>query len=676
MAEKTTIFQRLTNVFSNHPVVSKKIEQPAANADNDILVRTTDKAEFDRKSLEFRQQNLLARQWRRANYDVSNRQLAGLNDVKMMYRDADLMDTFPEIGAALDIFSEEATYIPRGGFMVNVTSGSDRVATILRDLLVNRLSINTTLPMICRSMCKYGNTFMLLNTDKDNGVMGWKQLPVYEIERFENGMSNAYTSPHINLNSVNPDKQLTTKFVWVGEMEYLPYQSWQVAHFRLLYDSMFLPYGMSVLNKGRRHFRMLSMMEDMMLLYRLERSVERRVFKINVGTIDDQDVPAFVQQIADNFKRTPIVDPMTGQLDLRKNIMTQMDDYFIPVRDDSAPTPIDTLPAAQNMTAMDDIKFVQNKLMTALRVPKSFLNFEEEKGDGKNLSLLDVRFTRTVNRVQQALLMELNKICIIHLYLLGFTDDLTNFTLTMNNPSSQAEMLELENLAKKISTAKDAVSDAGNGIPVYSLTRAWREILGWSDKEIEENLSNLRIEKALGAELEQTSQIIKRTKIFDNVDNIYGEPGADYGEGGMGQDEGGGGAGGMGGGGFGAGGEFDFGEEGEGGDELGSAADMDMGMAAGEMGGGGMEGGEGPAPEGPPQEALSRALKNVLNEQKRLSDELVERSRRYTEILKERRAHSTTLADPPVAKHPELIDKKFIVNEELNDMAKELGELL
>ena len=144
---------------------------------------------------------------------------------------------------------------------------------------------------------------------------------------------------------------------------------------------------------------MLSMMEDMMLIYRLDRSIERRIFKINVGAIDTEDVPAYVQEIANNFKRTPIIDPMTGQIDLRKNIMCNTEDFFIPVRDSSEPSPIETLPAGQNLTAMDDIKFIQNKLFTALRVPKSFLNFEETTGDGKNLSLLDVRFMRTVNRI-------------------------------------------------------------------------------------------------------------------------------------------------------------------------------------------------------------------------------------------------------------------------------------
>ena len=365
---------------------------------------------------------------------------------------------------------------------------------------------------------------------------------------------------------------------------------------------------------------MLSMMEDMMLIYRLERSIERRVFKINVGAIDEADVPAYVQEIANNFKRTPVIDPQTGQLDLRKNLLNVSEDFFIPVRDENAANPIDTLQGAQNMTAMDDIKFVQDKVMTALRVPKSFLNFEEAQGDGKNLSLMDVRFTRTVNRIQQALLMELNKICVIHLYLLGFKDDLMNFSLTMNNPSSQAEMLEIENMAKKVTTAKDAMTDGGNGIPLMSATRAWKEIMGWSDKEIQDNLEELRLERALAAELEKTEQIIKRTKIFDPVDNIYGEIGAEYGDTGGGEE--GGPDGGSGGGGFAGGGAFDPGMDDTAADDMGAEGEMGMNDAVGEeeaMGGGEPpEGGEEQPPMGETQ--MKRMLKNMLNEQKSMNN--------------------------------------------------------
>ena len=198
-------------------------------------------------------------------------------------------------------------------------------------------------------------------------------------------------------------------------------------------------------------------------------------------------------------------------------------------------------------------------------MPKSFLNFEDSVGDGKNLALMDVRFTRKINRIQQAFLMELTKIASIHLYLLGFDDELTNFSLSMNNPSTQAEQLEIENLSKKIATIRDAVVDPGNGIPIMSQTRALKEIMKWSDKDIQNNFEEIRLEKAIATELEKTTQIIKKTGIFDNVDRIYGEPGAEY------QDEqpqgddnggelGGGGGGFSGGGGFGGDLSGDMGE--------------------------------------------------------------------------------------------------------------------
>lgn len=679
--EKYTIFQRLQKVLSsgnvqrNYMTNNYDINSPKS----DVIATANSQEEYNKKLLQAKQQALLGKQWIKANYDITNQSLAGLNDVKIMYRDADLMDAFPEIGAALDIYSEESCFINDSGSMVNITSRSDRVKNILEDLFVNRLSIHTILPMICRSMCKYGNTFMLLNIDGKNGVLGWKQLPVYEMERWENGQNSPYATPIANLNTVDENAPQDTKFVWVGQNEYIPYRNWQVAHFRLLYDSIYLPYGCSALNKARRHFRMLSMMEDMMLIYRLDRSIERRVFKINVGAIDENDVQAYVQQIANNFKRTPIVDPLTGQIDLRKSFMNVTEDFFIPTRDDNASSPIETLQGAQNLTAMDDIKFVQNKVLTALRVPKSFLNFEESTGDGKNLSLLDVRFTRTVNRIQQALLMELNKIAVIHLYLNGFQDELNNFTLTMNNPSSQAEMLELENLAKKITTAKDAVSDPGGGLPLTSMMWAWKHIFKWSDKEIKQNLEELRLETALSAELQKTMQIIKKTGLFDGVDNIYGEPGAEYSEqgaeGAEGNDMGGGPAGG--GGAPIGGGDLDFGDEGEDmGEEMGAEGEMDMDMAAQENGATDLSQGENEdnAPEPNLADSIMRNMKrNILNEKKRVNANLMERSKHYSDLLSERLLKQEK--EKKGVKKVEIYDKAFFLNEEMNDLKGQLEKM-
>jgi len=683
MPTKPTIFQKLTNILSNNNDIQTAVKKVNSYGldDSDILFRTKNKDEYDSKLRQLRQGHLLAKQWKKATYELTNKSLAGLNEVKMMYRDADLMDLFPEIGTALDIVSEEACFIKKDAFMVNVTSKSERVKSIIQDLLVNRLQINIMLPMICRSMCKYGNTFMLLDINDENGVVNWKQLPVYEIERYENGMENPYAGAYVNLNNINLNQTDSTKFVWVGQSEFIPYRNWQIAHFRLLYDSLLLPYGVSYLNKARRHWRMLSMMEDMMLIYRLERSIERRVFKVNVGNIDEDDVPAYVEDIANNFKRTPIIDPMTGQLDLKKNILNVSEDFFVPVRDENANSPIETLQGAQNMTAMDDIKFVQNKVVTALRVPKSFLNFEEATGDGKNLSLLDVRFTRTVNRIQQALLMELNKICIIHLYLLGFEDELTNFSLTMNNPSSQAEMLELENMAKKVTTAKDAISDAGNGIQLMSWTRACKEIMGWSDKEIEENLQEIRLEKALAAELEKTAQIIKRTRIFDKVDNIYGEPGAEYSAAAPGEDgeeggmSGGGGAGGFGGGAVGSE-DFDFGDEE--GEETGSEGEMDMNTAAEEEGAdmGNTEETEGTehTTSTMGETYMRNMLKNIIDEQREMQKDIVRKSKKYTGKLAERK-NKYYKEKNRINENVPIYQKNFLINEDLNSMIKQLSNL-
>lgn len=528
MANKT-IFQNLTTALlgKNNLQTYRNVSNYTISPSSDVIFKTNSKEEYEKKLKQIRQQKLLSYQWIKAGYDNAQESLADLTNVKLMYRDADLMDGWPEIGAALDIIAEESCTVSSKGKILNIYSKSDRIKSILEDLFINRLDIHVMLPMICRSMCKYGNNFMLLNITDENGIIGWKQLPVYEIDRVENGMKNPYEAASFNNVYSNPEE---TKFIWIGHNESLPYKSWQIAHFRLLTDSIFLPYGVSWLHKARRHWRMLSMMEDMMLIYRLERSVERRVFKIYVGGIDDQDVEAYVNDVANNMKRTPIVDPLTGQLDLRKNFMDMTADYFIPVRSENAANPIETLSGAQNLTAMDDIEYMQNKILSALRIPKTFLNFQDAQGKGQNLSLLDIRFTRTVNRVQQALLMELNKIAIIHLYLLGFTDELTDFTISMNNPSSQSEMLEIENYQKKITTAQSAVSDPGNGIQLLSWHRALKEILKMDDNEISTNLEEIRLEKALAAELEKTSEIIKKTGLFDPVDRIYGEPGAKYSE--------------------------------------------------------------------------------------------------------------------------------------------------
>ena len=669
MANKLlTVFQNLDNAITGNWDMKNKPTPHVNSYDmsntsygKDVVYKAKDKEDYVKTKLELQQNAYLNSRWQKANVDLSVQAFSGLNNIKLMYRDADLMDSFPEIGAALDIVSEEAAITNSKGQIINVYSKSERIKNVLEELFTNRLDIQITAPMIIRAMCKYGNQFMLLNIDNKNGVCGWRQLPVFNVERLENGIENPYSAQGFIYGRPNTDADMSTKFVWMDENNsQIPFRNWQIAHFRLLTNSLYLPYGVSYLNPARRHWRMLSLMEDMMLIYRLERSIERRVYKIFVGAIDDADVKAYVEDIANNFKRTPIIDPLTGQVDLRKNILGVDQDIFIPVRDPNAPTPIDTLAAAQNLTAMDDIKFVQNKVLTALRIPKSFLNFEDAAGDGKNLALMDVRFTRTINRIQQAFLMELTKIASIHLYILGFDDELTNFSLSMNNPSTQAEQLEIENVQKKIGAIRDAVSDPGNGIPIMSQSRALKEIMKWSDKDIQNNLEEIRLEKAIAAELEKTTQIIKKTGIFDIVDKMYGEPGAEYVDDqqqGQGEDPMGGGA--MGGGGAGMPPDMgmDMGAEGEI-DELGAPGAESEGDIAGAEGEVPITD-EGGADTSQPMESFKRK-KPLLTEEKKIDKFFLDRFTNRNETLFER---------------VEILDKNLLINEEFDSLIKSLDEI-
>jgi hypothetical protein len=207
---------------------------------------------------------------------------------------------------------------------------------------------------------------------------------------------------------------------------------------------------------------------------------------------------------------------------MRFNQMAVDQDYFIPVRDPAAPDPITTLPGATNLSEIADIEYIQKKLLTALRVPKAFLGFEEVVGDGKNLALQDIRFARTINRIQKSMVAELNKIAIVHLFLLGFEDELGNFTIGLTNPSTQADLLKIDVWKEKVLLYKDLVADPGNGIQATSSTWAKKHIFGWSDEEVKLDLQQQRIERAVGEELKATATVITKTGFFDNIDKLYG----------------------------------------------------------------------------------------------------------------------------------------------------------
>ena len=508
-----TIWQRLGQVFGPDSTLDQ--QSPVYKFDKRELLKTPNKQDYEREKLQAQQSLYLGQQWTKIENNLYTQAVYYEPTRLASYYDYESMEYTPEISAALDIYAEESTTTNEDGFILQIYSESKRIKSVLGDLFNNRLDINTNLPMWTRNTCKFGDNFVYLKLDPEKGIMGAQQLPNIQIERLERGMKY---SPNSKTTTTTENDAL--KFVWKDKD--MNFNTWEIAHFRLLGDDRKLPYGTSMLEKARRIWKQLLLAEDAMLIYRTSRAPERRVFKIYVGNMDDKDVEPYVNRVANKFKRDQIVDPSNGNVDLRYNQMAVDQDYFIPVRDPNAPNPIDTLPGAQNLAEIADIEYIQKKLLTALRVPKAFLGFEEVVGDGKNLSLQDIRFARTINRIQKSMIQELNKIAIIHLYLLGFEDELNNFTLGLTNPSTQADLLKVEQWQQKIQLYRDATTDPGNGILPVSSSWAKKHILGFSDEEIKLDIQQQRIEKAVAAELEKTGEVITKTGIFANIDKLYG----------------------------------------------------------------------------------------------------------------------------------------------------------
>jgi uncharacterized membrane protein YgcG len=1009
------------------------------------------------------------------------------------------------------VISHNCTTVNSKGRVLNVHSESKRIQGILEDLFFNRLDLHASLPMWTRNICKYGDNFLLLNIDDKKGIIGARQLPNFEIERREGDIVQNQYSGQWTVNNEGEDAKV--KFMWRGrDMEF---NSWQIAHFRLLGDDRRLPYGSSMLEKARRIWKQLQLSEDAMLVYRVTRAPERRVYKIYVGNIDEKDVPQYVDEIANRFKRKPVIDPQTGQIDLRYNQLANDQDYFIPVRDENAATPIDTLQGAcialdtriplldgrvlelnqiinewdngnrdlwvyscnpstgelapgmitwagetrkdtevikitldngesitttpdhkwvhrtkgfveakdliigdslmpfyrdrkkiksntngdyeriwdsakqewvfthrmvtdllndfnvienftfnekysneiknirhhkdhnrfnnnpnnlvwmngadhmkyhqsvimetiwynpeenikkitkgineyisnlseedrisrgeqsklnsinsrdkaietfnnntnkkeiiinrgksisvskstkefkekfseiaktnwgsdeyrskvfskkqtltftnelyimffemfklygkadltlnelnksdefmnefinsnkdirssltnlnefthkhlekmlkekgfknyrdwckvtaeelgyknvrawryfieknnkeksllynhkiisiewlenkidtgtitvdgnelyhnyhtfatesgvfiknSNLDQIADIQYLQRKLFTALRVPKTFLGFEEAVGDGKNLAMQDIRFSRTINRVQQAILAELNKIAIIHLYMLGFEDELSNFNLSLNNPSTQAEMLKIEQLQAKMTLYKDAVSEAGNGFMGMSMTRARRDILGWSDEEIKKDFLEQRLEKAAASEIENTSAVIKHTGMFDEVDEVYGDINVALSGGGAGEgsEEGGDSIGGGGGGGFGGGGGLGGLETPEGGEEIPAEGGEEAPVEGGEE-----------APAETPEETLAETMKRTDKLLTENANKLNTRKNKYSKIYVDRLIDNINHKETIINERVAIYDKTLKINEDINGMINDIDNML
>jgi len=460
-----TLFSRLTQLFRNGPTIKRRVRS------------------FKGKTPEA---GSSLQQFRKSHSDVYNSTLSAYGSFDRMSRYSDFseMEATPEISSALDIYAEETVSVDDKGNVLHIYSENRKVRDLLTTLFYDTLNVDFNLPMWVRNLCKYGDFFLFNDVSPEFGVIGCYPIPISEIEREE---------------GFEPNDPTAVRFRWMTQGNQI-LENWQVTHFRLLGNDAFLPYGSSVLESARRIWRQLILIEDAMLVYRIIRAPERRVFKIDVGNVPPENVAEYLEQAKNSLKRDPVINRDDGRVDLRYNPLSVDEDYFIPVRGGESGTDITSLAGGQNTSAIEDVEYIQKKLFAALKIPKAYLGYDEDVGSKATLAQEDIRFSRTISRIQKTVLSELNKVAMIHLYSHGYTgEDLIDFDLKLSNPSSIAQQQKLELISTRF--------DIAGKVPEGMVDKKWvrKNVLGLTDEEIK-NIEIGRIEdKKRDAEVEAAS---------------------------------------------------------------------------------------------------------------------------------------------------------------------------
>jgi len=475
---QSPLFKRLTRLFSG----------PIVNYDRPAVIRTN-----RRDATKYTFTSNTGRAFKKKEYynpfgQLSN-QVLHARSKQIRYTDFDQMEYMPEIASTLDIYADEITTSTTLNPIISIDCSNREIKDILSTLMFNVLNLESNMFGWARSMCKYGDYYLYMDLDDDLGITNVIPLPVREIERIE---------------GADPSNPNYIQYFWAGAEgnKGVTFENWQVSHFRITGNDKYVPNGTSVLEPSRRIWRQLTLLEDAMMAYRIVRSPERRVFYIDVGNISPEDVEQYIEQVKTQMKRNQIVDEDSGQVDLRYNAMSVDEDYYIPVRGAANNTRIETLAGGQFTGDIDDVNYLRDKLFSALKVPKAYLAQADAVEDKTTLSQKDIRFSRTIQRLQRVVVAELEKMCIIHLYTLGFRDsDLTSFKVSLNNPSKIAELQELEHLRTKF----DIAGAATDGF--FSKRWVYKNIFKLDDEEVERMQIEMYGDAMLGAEIEEAGTI-------------------------------------------------------------------------------------------------------------------------------------------------------------------------
>jgi hypothetical protein len=453
MADKS-LFTRLQRLFSTDVIIRNQGGSQLKVMDVDSIQRSGDIAT-----------NSLVDRYNRLYSPATTSLLGSQLNVNwqylrtMVYSDYDNMDYDAIVASALDIISDESTLKNDMGEVLQIRSSNEDVQQILYNLFYDVLNIEFNLWSWIRQMCKYGDFFLKLEIAETYGVYNVIPYTAFHIERQEN-----YDPEHPNAVRF----KYSPEGIFAGGSGYygtpnmgtfdnqpgIHFENYEMAHFRLLTDVNYLPYGRSYLEPARRIFKQYVLMEDAMLIHRISRSPDRRIFYINVGSIPPNDVENFMQKTISTMKRTPLMDNQTGEYNLKYNMQNMLEDFYIPMRGNDTSTKIETAPGL-NYTGIDDVEYLRDKLFAALKVPKAFMGYEKDLTGKATLAAEDIRFARTIDRIQRITLSELYKIALVHLYSQGYTgEELTNFELDLTTPSIIYDQEKIALLTQKVDLAK------------------------------------------------------------------------------------------------------------------------------------------------------------------------------------------------------------------------------
>ena len=479
MADKS-VYGRLKRLFSNNVIVRRVGKDQIKIVDNDALQSSGNlnvSRYIDRFTRLHGVKSQLSTFNNNYNYYSSKTEL---------YTDYEVMDQDSIINSALDIYADETVLKDEYGDILKIKSNDERIKKILDNLFFDILNVDFNLWPWVRNMCKYGDFYLKLDIDEEIGIINVTPMSSYEMVR-EEGVDpkNPYLVQFTNFNHKN------TK-----------YDNYEVAHFRLITDSNFLPYGKSMLEGARKVWKQLTLMEDAMMIHRIMRAPEKRVFKIDIGNIPPNEVDGYMQKIINQMKKVPFIDEKTGDYNLKFNLQNMLEDFYLPQRGQQTSTQIDTL-GGMDWNGIDDIEYLRNRMMAGLKIPKAFLGYEEGISGKAVLASEDVRFARTIERIQRIVISELTKIAIVHLYTQGFDGaDLMNFEIQMTSPSTIYEQEKVTLWNSKVDLAK-SIKDG----QIMSLEWVYKNVFNFSDDEIN------AIQDAI---IEDAKQTYRRTQITES----------------------------------------------------------------------------------------------------------------------------------------------------------------